>query len=80
MKVFAIILAVLLSTAASAQGNKTGFASETDSGQGNLGNENVKNNPGTTSETLTGPPGQVKQDNADCNNCETTSDAPGNKN
>ena len=45
----------------------------TESGQGNLNNDNVQNNNGTTS--VSGPPGQIKNDNFDCNNC--TVDQPG---
>jgi hypothetical protein len=79
MRLLAITAALaLLATPALAQGNKTGFSSETDAGQGNLGNDNVKNNPGTTSTTTSGPPGQISQGNTDCNNCTTTTDAPGN--
>jgi hypothetical protein len=42
----------------------------TESGQGNLNNDNVQNNAGTV--TVSGPPGQIKNDNTDCNNCTTT--------
>jgi hypothetical protein len=51
----------------------------TDQGQGNLNNDNVKNNPGTVTETTTGPPGQIKNERFECNNCETTTTGPGNK-
>ena len=54
-----------------AAGNKTGF--DTQSGQGNLSNENVQDNSGTT--TVKGPRGQLKQGSTDCNNC--TVDKPG---
>jgi len=47
----------------------------TEQGQGNLNNNNVQNNPGTV--TVSGPPGQIKQGNTECNNCTTT--GPGNK-
>jgi hypothetical protein len=52
-------------------GQMNGFDSQ--SGQGNLNNDNVQNNNGTT--TVSGPHGQVKQGITDCNNCQT--DPPG---
>jgi hypothetical protein len=55
------------------------FATETQQGQGNLNNNNVQNNPGTVTETTSGPPGQIKQGNTECNNCTTTTTGPGNK-
>ena len=49
----------------------------TESGQGNLNNDNVQNNAGTV--TVSGPPGQINnQQNFDCNNCETS--GPGRSN
>jgi hypothetical protein len=67
------VLALLLATAGGAfsQGKHTGFSDE--SGQGNLNNDNVKDNPGTAS--VSGPKGQVDKGNFDCNNCEQ--DLPG---
>jgi len=72
MKTIAILFSLVFATAAFAEGNHNGFAS--DSGQGNLSNENVQNNNGTTS--VSGPKGQVDKGNTDCNNCST--DLPGN--
>jgi hypothetical protein len=35
--------------------------------------------PGRTTDTTSGPPGQIiNQDNLDCNNCDTVSTGPGN--
>ena len=71
----AFTLVVASSGGAFAAGNKSGFGSN--SGQGNLSNENVQEpaNPGTTSET--GPKGQLKRTGSPCNNCVT--DLPGNR-
>jgi hypothetical protein len=75
MKVVTLaIAALLISTAAPAfaEGKHTGFSS--DSGQGNLNNDNVQNNNGTV--TVSGPKGQIDKDNTDCHNCESS--GPGN--
>lgn len=47
---------------------------DSNSGQGNLDNDNVKDNPGTTSES--GPKGVLKNDNTD--NPNYTLNRPGN--
>jgi hypothetical protein len=64
-----------------AQGKKTGFGEDQESTQGNSGktNDNAnEDNEGQTTTETTGPRGQLKQDNTDCNNCETTViDLPG---
>ena len=52
-------------------GKKSGFGS--DSGQGNLDNDNVQDNSGTTTES--GPRGVLKNDNTD--NPNYTLDLPG---
>jgi hypothetical protein len=62
-----------------AAGQHNGFGSEsTGPTNGNGGNDsgNLDNN-GTSSTETTGPKGQLKQDNTDCNNCETIIDLPG---
>ncbi|TWA55990.1 bacteriocin-like protein [Azospirillum baldaniorum] len=48
---------------------------DSNSGQGNLNNDNVKNNPGTVTET--GPKGVLKNNNTD--NPNYTYDPPGNR-
>ena len=59
-----------------AEGKKTGFDRE--QGQGNINNDNSNANPNNQGKTsVTGPHGQVKQGNFDCNNCEQ--DKPGKK-
>jgi hypothetical protein len=64
-----------------AQGEKRGFGEDTTNTQGNSGKTNENANPdneGQTTTTTTGPRGQLKQDNTDCNNCETAvTDRPG---
>ena len=55
-------------------GVKNGFGS--DSGQGNLNNDNVRNNPGTVTES--GPRGVLKNDNTDNPNYSIS--GPGNSN
>jgi hypothetical protein len=55
-------------------GKKVGF--DRDSGQGNLDNDNANANEGNEGQTsVSGPHGQVKQGNTDCNNC--SQDLPG---
>jgi len=54
------------------QGKKTGFGSN--SGQGNLNNDNVRDNPGTVTES--GPRGVLKNNNTD--NPNFTISGPGN--
>ncbi|WP_262030017.1 hypothetical protein [Microvirga sp. Mcv34] len=70
----ALSLIIVTASGAWAQGNKTGFSSDT--GQGNLNNENYKDNPGSVE--VSGPKGQIDKGNTDCNNC--TSSGPGNGN
>lgn len=55
-----------------ASSSNNGFGS--DSGQGNLNNDNVKNNPGTVTES--GPKGVLKNGNTD--NPNYTISGPGN--
>lgn len=79
----AVLAALVLLTApalAQDNGRHNGFAEETDSGQGNLDNDNTNANPnneGQTSEETTGPKGQLDKGNTGCNNCETEVDLPG---
>jgi hypothetical protein len=77
----AAILAITLTSSGVvlAEGKHTGFDSETTGPtNGNGGNDNGNlTNEGTSSTETTGPKGQLKQDNTDCNNCETTVDLPG---
>jgi hypothetical protein len=85
MKLFLTIVAALAFAApAFAQGEKVGFGEEQETTQGSGGKENTNANPeneGQTETTTTGPRGQLKQDNVDCNNCETTvTDRPGKAN
>jgi hypothetical protein len=73
-KVLTLSVAIALALAASpgfAAGKKTGFAS--DSGQGNLSNDNSANEPNTGTTEITGPYGQVKQGKT----ANTTIDLPG---
>jgi hypothetical protein len=67
-----VSLGFLTQAPAWAQGNRTGFSEQ--EGQGNLENDNVRDNPGTAS--VSGPKGQIDKGNVDCNNCEQ--DLPGN--
>ena len=60
-----------IAVVAGGAGKKTGFASN--SGQGNLNNDNVQDNPGTTTES--GPRGVLKNNNTD--NPNYTLDLPG---
>ena len=77
----AIALALAMASPVFAAGKKVGFAEEETATQGSGGQENPNANPeneGQTVEETTGPRGQVKQGNTDCNNCETTViDLPG---
>lgn len=57
---------------AGGQGNKTGF--DSNSGQGNLKNDNVQDNPGTVTES--GPRGVLKNNNT--SNPNYTISGPGN--
>jgi hypothetical protein len=61
-------------TAKVSGGVKNGF--DSDSGQGNLNNDNVKNNQGTVTES--GPKGVLKNDNTDNPNYTLT--GPGRSN
>jgi hypothetical protein len=76
---FALALAAV--NPAFADGKKTGFETEENSTQGKGGQENPNANPdneGQTETETTGPKGQLKQGNNDCNNCETeVIDLPG---
>jgi hypothetical protein len=84
---FTIVMALAVAGwSAPAFAVKNGFDTDTttSSGQGNGGNTNDSANPDnngqtTTTTTTSGPHGQVKQGDADCNNCSTTttSDLPG---
>jgi hypothetical protein len=83
----AIALVVGVSYPAFAEGKHNGFDSDTSttSGQGSGGDFNPNANPDndgqtTTTTETTGPAGQLKQGETDCNNCETTTtiDLPGN--
>jgi hypothetical protein len=47
----------------------------TESGQGNLENDNANAGPNAGTAEVSGPPGQINQGNTDCNNC--TVDLPG---
>jgi hypothetical protein len=84
-KVLILLSAVFLISALPAMaqdsGRHSGFDSDTDATQGNSGKENTNANPdneGQTVEETTGPKGQLKQGNDDCNNCETeVIDLPG---
>ena len=60
-----------LRSVAGGAGKKSGF--DSDSGQGNLDNDNVQDNPGTATES--GPKGVLKNDNTD--NPNYTQDLPG---
>jgi hypothetical protein len=73
--VTSVSLVLLLTTAGGAlsEGKHKGFGS--DSGQGNLQNENVQDPPNPGTASVSGPKGQLKQGNTDCNNCEQ--DLPG---
>jgi hypothetical protein len=62
----------LLSVAGGA-GNKTGF--DSNSGQGNLDNENVQDPPNEGTATESGPKGVLKNDNTD--NPNYVQDLPG---
>jgi uncharacterized protein YdeI (BOF family) len=79
-----IVSALTFAFPAFAQGQKVGFGEEQETTQGSGGKENPNANPeneGQTETTTTGPRGQLKQDNVDCNNCETTvTDRPGKAN
>jgi hypothetical protein len=70
----AFALALSVAGPGFAAGKKTGFGSETTSTQGNSGKENPNANPDNEGQTVTetsGPRGQLKQGNTDCNNCST---------
>jgi hypothetical protein len=57
-----------------AAGRMNGFAEET--GQGNLENDNANAGPNAGTASVSGPPGQINnQQNFDCNNC--VQDLPG---
>ena len=55
----AVVLALSFATAGMAAGKKNGF--DTDSGQGNLGNDGSQNDPNPGTALISGPHGQVKQ-------------------
>ena len=67
----AIALALAMGSPAFAAGKKTGF--DTESGQGNLSNDNSQNDPNAGTATISGPHGQVKQGKT----ANTTIDLPG---
>ena len=77
----AIALALAVASPGFAAGKKVGFAEEETATQGSGGQENPNANPeneGQTVEETTGPRGQLKQGNTECNYCETAvSDLPG---
>jgi hypothetical protein len=73
--------ALIIAPLAYAGGLHNGFGSNSTSGQGNIDNGNSNNSPnsGTATDTTTGPSGQLKKGNTDCNNCTTTTSGPGKK-
>ena len=79
-KATAPIVVLTLAVLASPGWAKVGFDSDSTDYLGNSQNEaeDGQGGEGTRTETTTGPHGQIKQGNTDCNPCETTTtDKPG---
>lgn len=78
------VAVIVLATPGISVAKQNGFGTEEGpTTQGNGGNTNDNSNPdnnGQVETETTGPRGQLKNGNEDCNNCTTTTTGPGNSN